>query len=108
MYSKELNNELLKVDLSNPELSNFIETPRSLIDNHAPKIQKLIRVNNAYFMTKNLRRTVILKMKFRNKILKEKTEESKSLHKKHRNLCVSLLRKTKRNVYTKLHNKTVF
>ena len=56
---------------------------------------------------KNLRRTIILKIKFRNRILREKTEESKNIHNEHKNLYVSLICKTKRNVYTKLHNKTV-
>ena len=58
-------------------------------------------------MTKNLRRANILKTEFRNRILTEKTEESKNIHNKHTNLCASLIHKTKRKVYTKLHNKTV-
>ena len=58
-------------------------------------------------MTKNLRRGNILKIKFRCRILTEKTEESKNIHNKHTNLCVSLIYKKKRNIYTKLRNKTV-
>ena len=45
--------------------------------------------------------------KFRNKYLKEKTEESKSLYNKQRNICVSLLCKTKRKRYVQLDNKIV-
>ena len=40
----------------------------------------------------------MLTLKFRNRFLKEKTEESKSLYNKQRNICVSLLRKTKKNL----------
>ena len=50
-------------------------------------------------MTKSLRKAIMLRSKFRNRFLKEKTEESKSLYNKQRNICVSLMRKTKRNYY---------
>ena len=49
----------------------------------------------------------MLRSKFRNRFLKEKTEKSKSLYNKQRNICVSLLRKTKRNYYAQLDNKIV-
>ena len=70
----------------------------SLIDKHAPKNQRYIRANNPNFMTKSLRKAIMLRSKFRN----EKTEESKSLYNKQGNICVSLLRKTKRNYYAQL------
>ena len=38
LYWKQLNNELLKVDLNNPEILKFIETFMSLIDCNTPKI----------------------------------------------------------------------
>ena len=79
LYWKQVNKKLLKVDLNNSESSKFIETFVSLIDKHTPKIQAFIRTNNAYFMTKNLRRTIISKINFRNRILTEKTEQSKIL-----------------------------
>ena len=49
----------------------------------------------------------MLILKFRNKFLKEKIEDSKSLYNKQRNICVSSLRKTKRNCYVQLDNKIV-
>ena len=49
----------------------------------------------------------MLRSKFRNWFLKEKTEESKSLYNKQRSICVSLLRKAKRNCYTQLDNKII-
>ena len=57
-------------------------------------------------MKKSLRKAIILRSKLRNGFLKEKTDESKSLHNKQRNICVSLLCKTKRNYYAQLDNKT--
>ena len=58
-------------------------------------------------MTKSLRKTIILRSKFGDRFLKEKTEKSKSLYNKQRNICVSLLRKTKRNYYAQLDNKII-
>ena len=49
----------------------------------------------------------MLRSKFRSRYLKEKTKESKSLYNKQRNICVSLLRKTKTNYYAQLNNKIV-
>ena len=39
----------------------------------------------------------MLRSRLRNKFLTTKTEESKQLYNKQRNLCVTFLRKTKRN-----------
>ena len=85
LFREELNNELLNVDLNNAELSEFTETFMSLLDKYAPKEQKYIQANNANFMTKSLKKTTMLRSKFRNRFLKEKTEESKSLYNKQRN-----------------------
>ena len=52
----------------------------SLLDKYAPKEQKYIQANNANFMTKSLKKATMLRSKFRNRFLKEKTEESKSLY----------------------------
>ena len=45
--------------------------------------------------------------KYRNVFLKEKTEESKNIYNKQRNICVSFLRKTKRNYHAQLDKKVV-
>ena len=47
----------------------------------------------------------MLRSRLRNKFLKTKTEESKQLYNKQRNLCVTLLRKAKRNYFAELDNK---
>ena len=49
-------------------------------------------------MTKSLRKEIMLRSRLRNKFLKTKTEESKQLYNKQRNLCVNLLRKDKRKL----------
>ena len=47
----------------------------------------------------------MLRSRLRNKFLTTKTEESKQLYNKQRNLCVTLLRKAKRNCFAELDNK---
>ena len=46
----------------------------------------------------------MLPSRLRNKFLTTKTEESKQLYNKQRSLCVSLLRKAKRNYFAHLDN----
>ena len=78
MFREELSNELFNDDLNNTELSELTETFMFLLDKHAPKKQKYIQANNANFITKSLRKAIMLRSKFRNSFLNEKTEESKS------------------------------
>ena len=56
-------------------------------------------------MTKSLRKEIILCSRLRNKFLKVKTEESKQLYNKQRNLCITRLRKAKRNYFADLDNR---
>ena len=44
----------------------------------------------------------MLRSRLRNKFFKTKTEESKQLYNKQRNVCVTLLRKDKRNYFAEL------
>ena len=55
-------------------------------------------------MTKSLRKIIMLHSRLRNKFLKTKTEESKQLYNKQRNLGVTLSRKAKRNYFAELEN----
>ena len=58
-------------------------------------------------MTKNLRKEIMLRSRLRNTFLKTKTEESKQLYNKQRNLCVTLLRKAKRSYFSELDNRVL-
>ena len=108
LFKEELNNELLSVDNNNAELVEFTNTVLSVLDKHAPIKRKYIRANNSAFMTKELRSAIMQRSKLRQKILKERTNDSKPLYNRQRNLCVSLLRKTKRDYFKQLNNKVVY
>ena len=107
LFKEEPNNELLSIDNNNAELVEFTNTVSSIRDKHAPIKRKYIRANNSAFMTKELRAAIMQKPKLRQKILKESTNDSKHLYNRQRNLCVSLLRKKKRDYFKQLNNKVV-
>ena len=65
------------------------------------------QANNSNFLTKNLRKAIMKRSKLRNKYLRERTNEAKSVYNKQRNLCVSILRKNKRDYFRDLNNKIV-
>ena len=58
-------------------------------------------------MTKEMRKTTMNRSKLRNKFLKTRNEESRRRFNRQINLCVSLLRKTKRRFFGKLNHKVV-
>ena len=53
------------------------------------------------------RKEIMKRTRFRNQVLKNRTDENKSRYTKERNYCVSLLRKTKTQYYSNLHEKNV-
>ena len=63
VFQRELNSELLKIDLNNAELSEFTEIFLSILDKPAPKNQKFIRANNSNFVTKNLTKAIMKRSK---------------------------------------------
>ena len=104
-FNFELNNELLKIDINNAELKEFNEIFLKVLDKHAPRKQKYIRANNSNYITKALRKEIMHRSRLRNKFLRERTKESKVAYNKQRNICVSLLRKSKRDYFANLDTK---
>ena len=107
LFKEELNNELLNIDINNAELVEFTSTVLSVLDKHAPIKRKYIRANNSAFMAKKLRAAIMTRSKLRQKLLIERTNDSKHLYNRQRKLCVSLLRKTKRDYFKQLNNKVI-
>ena len=73
-----------------------------LLNKVAPLKTKYLRANYSKFITKELSKAIMLRTKLRNQFLKKRTSEAKLKYNKQRNLCVSLLRKAKRNYYENL------
>ena len=107
LFKEELNNELLSIDINNAGLVEFTSTVLSVLDKHATIKRKYIRANTSAFLTKELRAAIMQRSKFRKKFLKERTNDSNYLYNRQRNLCVRLLRKTKRDYFKQLNNKVI-
>ena len=58
-------------------------------------------------MNKTLSKEIMKRSNLRNKYLKSRSEEDRQRFRKQRNLCVSLLRKTKRSYYSNFNEKNV-
>ena len=93
LFRIELDKELAKIDLNNAELAEFHNEFLSVLNKHAPIKYKYIRANNSSYMTKSLRKEIMLRSK------------SKQLYNKQRNHCVTLLCKAKRNYFAELDNR---
>ena len=63
----------------------------SVLNKHAPNKVKMLRHNNNCFMTKNLRKAVMHRSKFKNRFNKCRTYENWCNYKTQRNYCVNLL-----------------
>ena len=63
VFQRELNSELLKIDLNNAELSEFTEIFLSILDKYAPKKQKFIQANKSNLLTKSLRKAIMKRSK---------------------------------------------
>ena len=93
----EISNSYLEFD--NNSFDEFFNMCRSALNQHAPRKLKYVRGNHMPFINKTLSKEIMKKTKLRNKLLKERTDESKKRYTLQQNYCVSLLKKTKKNYY---------
>ena len=109
IFRDSLLEELSPVRINNDDdgFNNFLRICRNTLDRFAPRKKKYIRGNNAPFMNKTLSKEIMKRSNLRNKYLKSRSEEDRQRFRKQRNLCVSLLRKTKRSYYSNLNEKNV-
>ena len=89
----------------NPDI--FFEICHTVLNTHAPKKKRYIRGNNKPFMTKTFSKAIMQRTRFRNKFLKNPTDQNKLIYNKQRNFCVSLLRKEKKEYFAKLNEKDI-
>ena len=106
-FREALNRELLKYDLNNIEYDTFQEIIVSLLNVYASLKQKYLRANHASFVTKELRKAIMLRTRLRNIYLKQGTETTKVAYNQQRNKCVSILKKSKKSYFESLDVKFV-
>ena len=106
-FRAELDNEMLKHDMGNMEYQHFLNIFIEILNKHAPMKQKYLRANQVRFMTKDLLIAIMKRSRLRNKFLRERADIFREEYKKQRNLCVSLLKKAKKNHFANLDIKSV-
>ena len=87
-------------EISNNSFDIFLE---ELLDKFAPLKEKKIRFNNSIFMTKSLRKGIMLRSQLKRKFHNNKTEENSKKYKQQINYCVKLLRKTKMEYFQNMN-----
>ena len=75
------------------------------LNSSTPVKKNYIRANHSKFVNKELSKAMMLRTKLRNKFLKQKTTETRSAYNKKRNICVNILRKTKKSYFENLDIK---
>ena len=98
---------MLKHDLGNMEYQHFLNIFIEILNKDAPMKQKYLRANQGRFMTKDLHKAIMKRFRLRNKFLRDRTDISREEYKKQRNLCVSLLKKAKKDHFANLDIKSV-
>ena len=83
---------------------NFISSCNRILDEHAPQNKRYLRGNQSPFINKTLVKAIMIRS---NVFLKNKTEENRSNYSKQRNLSVTLLRKSKREYFGNLNEKSL-
>ena len=105
IFKQRLNNKLSLQTSSN--FSLFYKSFLSILNDLAPIKKKMLRYNNSPFMNKALRKAIMLRSKLKNKYNKYPSYQNSKNYKKQRNICVNLLRKTKKEYFSNLNLKNV-
>ena len=89
------------------KLEEFKNSIVKLLNQHAPIKKKILRGNDAKFMTKELRQAIMKRTKLRKHFLKTRLVSDNEAFKKQRNKCTSILRKAKKSYFDQLDPKNI-
>ena len=106
-FLSELDQGLSNIDFSldTNTFPHFIREFEHILDKHAPMKKKLIRGNNAPYVTKELRKEIRYRSRLKNIARKERTTNSKIAFKKQRNKCTKIRRDNIRSYFENVTNK---
>ena len=93
-------NNDLEFDISKAVLNQAIQK-------HAPIKQQYVRANQALFINKTINKEIMKRSRIRNKFLNTKSNIDRKAYKKQRNLCVSLIRREKKNFFNNICTRDI-
>ena len=105
IFRNDLFRNLQNCDSNSLQYDEFKDIFMQVLNDHAPKKQKVVRGNTQPFMNKVLSKAFMNRSKLKNDHNKDPTDINKSMYKKQRNFCVNLLRKEKKKYYNNLDLK---
>ena len=85
---------------------NFVHMFMTRLNIHAP-IKHKYTTNDNLFVTKEMHKAIMTRSKVRNRYYKLKTVEAELAYKRQRNICTTLLKKSKRKYYGDLNPSAV-
>ena len=79
-----------------------------ILNKIAPVKVKVLCFNNNAFMTKSLRKVIMLRSKLKNNFNKQRSDGNWDNYKKQRNFCVKLLHQTKEKYFNGINSQKYF
>ena len=101
-FENELLNHSHNRNICEKSFDDFKTSFLKILNKHAPLKKKYLRANHSTFITKEVRKEIMLRTKLKHQYLKKKTLESRNRYKRQRNFCVNLIKKAKRSFYKNL------
>ena len=93
--------------LDEKRLDAFSEICTDVLDKHAPQRKRYLRSNHKPFMNNEISKAIMTRTRVRNRFLKNRSNGNRDLFRKQRKLCVSLLRKSKKDYFSNLNEKQI-
>ena len=106
-FNTDLRNKINSDSASNTKYNRFQDILREVLDYHAPLKKKYLRANNSPFMTKQLRKLIMIISRCKNAYYKNETVEKWEQYRRLRNECVKMTKKVKRDYFQKLNINSV-
>ena len=100
---KELNEN--NVGASQFELFESISL--GFLNKLAPSKKKILRNDQSSFITEEVRKAIMTRLRLRNKFLKTESQECKQAYNKQRNLCVTMVQKVEKNYFSNLNVRNI-
>ena len=92
---EKLQLKLSNLDISSLDFGSIKYALWNFLNKIAPLKTKFLIANHSKFVTKEVSKAIKLRTKLRNKFLNNKTLESRAKYNKQRNICVTLIKKSK-------------
>ena len=105
LFREELRSALSHISVDSYKI--FEDIFLEILNRHAPIKSKILRANQAPYMTKTLRQAIMKHAELKSNYFKKGTEKSYERFRKHRNFCSKLYKKERKKYYNNIDLKQV-